>query len=344
MAAGLTVPYYMMFKEENDALELWIPRQASFYDNAKWLEKNLPSTTRFNVIIFSTDGDTILTKENIQKFFNIHHEVNKGETWENVCLKYPNPFTKKPECAETSILEIWASLGSYDKTNETIQTLTNEKILKDINTIKRSNIFGFPLNLNLYLGSMNIAKSMTVDQKPNTTIFGAKALQLTFQDDLKSHPDRSVTASKQLSNAFEARFIKVVEKFSMLNEDDSLKIDYFNLVSMKLAAETAIGGDVQLLTIGFIIVFGYVILMLGKFNSVEQRGFLSLMGLAAVLLGSFSSNGVAQLLGVFSTPMNSILTFMLLGIGIDDMFVVVQGLHNVQRNAELSRYIMRLRI
>ena len=131
--------------------------------------------------------------------------------------------------------------------------------------------------------------------------------------------------------------MKVVEKFSMLNQDDSLKVHYFNLVSMKVSAGSAIDGDLQLLALGFIIVFAYVILMLGKFNTVEQRGFLSLMGLSAVMLGTYSSNGIAQLLGVFSTPMNSILTFMLLGIGIDDMFVVVQGLSNVQRDKELSR-------
>ena len=333
MAGALTVPYFIMFKEEKEALELWIPRRASFYDNSKWLEENFPSTTRYNVIIFSTDDDTILTSDKIQKFFNIHHEVNnlvskEGVTWKAVCLKWPNPFTKKPECAETSILEVWATLGTYDKTNETIQAKTNEQILADVNTVKRSGIFGFPLNLNLYLGSID---------KENMTIRNAKALQMTLQDDLKSHSARNPIESTQMSNSFEQEFMKVVEKFSMLNQDDSLKVHYFNLVSMKVSAGSAIDGDLQLLALGFIIVFAYVILMLGKFNTVEQRGFLSLMGLSAVMLGTYSSNGIAQLLGVFSTPMNSILTFMLLGIGIDDMFVVVQGLSNVQRDKELSR-------
>ena len=201
----------------------------------------------------------------------------------------------------------------------------------DINTIRRSGIFGFPINHNLYLGSI---------ERDNVTIRNARALQMTLQDDLKSHSARNPMESTKLSNIFEKEFMTAVEKFSMLNQDDSLKIHYFNLVSMKYSTDSAINGDLQLLTFGFIIVFGYVILMLGKFNSVEQRGFLSLMGLAAVLLGTYSSNGVATLLGVFSTPMNSILTFMLLGIGIDDMFVVVQGLANVQRDKELSRYLI----
>ena len=339
MAGALTVPYYMLFKEENDALELWVPRRSSFYENSKWLEKNFPSTTRFNVIIFATDEDTILTGENIQKFFDIHHEINNlistdkmGVTWKNVCLKWPNPFTKKPECAETSLLEIWAAGGTYDKTNETIQNKTNEQILVDINTIKQSGIFGFPINHNLYLGSI---------ERENLTIRNAKALQMTFQDDLKSHLSRNPVESTTLSNIFEREFMNAVEKFSMLNKDDSLKIHYFNLVSMKYSDDSTIDGDLNLLTFGFIIVFLYVILMLGKFNSVEQRGFLSLMGLTTVLLGTYSSNGVATLLGIFSTPMNSILTFMLLGIGIDDMFVVVQGLANVQKDKELSRYSLK---
>ena len=77
---------------------------------------------------------------------------------------------------------------------------------------------------------------------------------------------------------------------------------------------------------------------LGKLNSVEQRVCLSLLGILAIALGTATSYGLCQLLGIPSTKMNSILPFMLLGIGIDDMFVIVQGLRNIQKDKWYCRY------
>ena len=70
-------------------------------------------------------------------------------------------------------------------------------------------------------------------------------------------------------------------------------------------------------------------LMLGNFNSVENRAYLSLLGIISIGLGLGISYGLCQLMGQVYGPMHSILPFLLLGIGIDDMFVIVQGLSNV---------------
>ncbi len=41
-------------------------------------------------------------------------------------------------------------------------------------------------------------------------------------------------------------------------------------------------------------------------------------------MGIAASYGVVSALGVMFTPMHNVLPFLLLGIGIDDMFVIVQ--------------------
>ena len=95
----------------------------------------------------------------------------------------------------------------------------------------------------------------------------------------------------------------------------------------------SIGDDLNTLATGYILILVYVCLNLGRLNSVEQRVWLSLAGVVAVMLGVASSYGVCQLLGIIFTQMNSLLPFLMLGVGIDDMFVILQAWQNLD-NAE----------
>ena len=56
------------------------------------------------------------------------------------------------------------------------------------------------------------------------------------------------------------------------------------------------------------------------------------MGLACIGLGMGTSYGFSSLIGFPFTPMHSILPFLLLGIGIDDMFVIVQSFDNLKEH------------
>ena len=96
-------------------------------------------------------------------------------------------------------------------------------------------------------------------------------------------------------------------------------------------AGASIREDVSLLGMGYVVVFIFVMIMLGKFNSVENRAVLSVVGLASIGLGIVTSYGLCLLCGATYGPMHSILPFLMLGIGIDDMFVIVQSLANLNQ-------------
>ena len=71
--------------------------------------------------------------------------------------------------------------------------------------------------------------------------------------------------------------------------------------------------------------FVYATLMLGKFNCVHQRSGLAVAGFMGVIMGIVVSYGICSAFGVFFGPMHSVLPFLLLGIGLDDMFVIAQS-------------------
>merc|ERR1719341_262191 len=74
--------------------------------------------------------------------------------------------------------------------------------------------------------------------------------------------------------------------------------------------------------------------MLGKLNRLQVRVYLSLAGLTSIGMGIATSVGLASLLGFPYTPMHAVLPFICLGIGIDDMFVIVTSYYNILKTGE----------
>merc|ERR1719244_2127457 len=97
-----------------------------------------------------------------------------------------------------------------------------------------------------------------------------------------------------------------------------------------------------MMPIGFMIVFVYVTIMLGKFTCLEQRAILALCGLACIGLTIGFTYGFCSGLNLFYSPMHSLIPFLLLGIGIDDMFVIMQCFDNLtpeERGKDISETI-----
>lgn len=115
----------------------------------------------------------------------------------------------------------------------------------------------------------------------------------------------------------------------------------------------AVASNMAVLAIGCSLIFLYIALVLGKFNWIEQRVsivpfdlglisrsvpdqccqiLLSIMGVVVIGLAIFASFGLCFYLQLFFADMHPIIPFLLLGIGVDDMFVIVQSLENLPKS------------
>ena len=63
------------------------------------------------------------------------------------------------------------------------------------------------------------------------------------------------------------------------------------------ALESQAFKDAGMLLVGYLIVFIYVIIMIGRFNFIQQRFFLSLGGILGVIMGIVVSYGVCSAIG-----------------------------------------------
>ena len=82
---------------------------------------------------------------------------------------------------------------------------------------------------------------------------------------------------------------------------------------------TAIFFDAGLMGAGYLLMGVYTVLVLGTVSWTGLRLYLTLAGLFSVLLGLVVGLGLSSALGFPVTPLHTILPFLCLGIGIDDM-------------------------
>ena len=62
---------------------------------------------------------------------------------------------------------------------------------------------------------------------------------------------------------------------------------------------------------------------------MQQKVYLSMGGILGVMMGIVVSYGLCSVLGFFYSAAHAVMPFLLLGIGIDDMFVIVQCLNTL---------------
>ena len=101
-------------------------------------------------------------------------------------------------------------------------------------------------------------------------------------------------------------------------------------------ATDTITDDAIMMPVGFIIVFVYVTFMLGRLDCVQQRSMLAGAGLTAIGMTIGFTYGICSAIGLFYGPMHNIIPFLLLGIGIDDMFVIMQCYDNLSPEEKSS--------
>ena len=81
--------------------------------------------------------------------------------------------------------------------------------------------------------------------------------------------------------------------------------------------------DGSLMAASVLLISIYSILILGNCSPIHFRAASSGMGILCVILSTIAGYGLFAAFGLEATKIHNILPFMVLGIGVDDMFVIV---------------------
>lgn len=226
-------------------------------------------------------------------------------------------------CFETSILELWAVNGKYDETSEKeIMELTPVKIIDKINSNNVSGLFLVETNFTQYLSGVERDAEGRVVSASATVMRWFGNMNMTAAKETGGVPGRGEPLDPRMLD-FEGDVIEVLTD----KTDYPPGLDSAPNVARSFGdiAGATILGDIGFFAIGYCLMFAYASLMMGRLSCVEHRVTLASAGIVGVIMGIIVSYGLCSAFGLFYGPMHSVMPFLMLGIGIDDMFVIMQS-------------------
>ena len=201
-------------------------------------------------------------------------EISNNKTCfsaEDVSRKfYPEPYchfvrSAPTVCFETSILELWASDGSFHRA--AFDNLTDESILEVVNTRNKSGLFNNEKDFSSLLSDISYNSTGHIVGAGVATIGWVEKVNLTALAEWGS-VQRGESLDK-ITSQFEDALIEVTSDRS--EQPDNITTYVIVAKSFFQALESQAFKDAGMLLVGYLIVLVYVIFMIGSCNFVEQR-------------------------------------------------------------------------
>jgi predicted RND superfamily exporter protein len=329
-AVGLTVlcgSGFVRWETENRGEELWVPQDTTAEQETIMYEGYFESTSRFNSIIVQSsasdeegNGKTnVLEKESLLAAMRLHQEIETktssvdGEDYDllALCVKAGGScvsgFEGICQCLVTSILRQW---------NYNLTTLEN-----DDNYMETLNAYGKE-DLQAILGGV------VFDDDEN--VVSAQAFYLSY-----FLQDRSEVANGSEEDPINEGWEQDVFLDTLLEADQNypaLSLDYFAARSFGDEFGGAISGDLVLVQISYVVAFLFLGATMGQIKcGTGSRWTMALAALVMIGLSTAAGFGLSSAFGLFFGPVHSLLPFILLGVGVDDAFVIVNAFNRERR-------------
>ena len=317
---------FVWFRTENRTVNLFIPQSSQAIDDLDAAEKYFRLKIREEIVLLeaSSDGLNVLAPDCLKQAFKAHEAVMEVKSYLDFCVTLSGNKSKSPDdCMMVNPLE-------FVQFNESkLDGKDLDEVRRDLDkafngTALMRNGRPFRLNFNRMFGSV---------KRDRGSITSANALQMVYSMRDPSDEDES---EKVLE--WEKNFIDSMESL----EDDlsCFKVHYSSERSLDDAIAESSGSDVSLVSITFTLMITFASVMLGKFlNPLTGHSLLANAGVFAVALGIVAGFGVAMWFRVPFISIVGVLPFLVLGIGIDDMFIMVDELDRQPREMTLVETI-----
>ncbi|XP_058058482.1 patched domain-containing protein 3-like [Anopheles bellator] len=353
---------FVRFHKEKSPMKLWIPLGSKFQHDTNWMIDHFQEGNRIETVMITAPDvlvpevlQTIATiTEEVERFkFQNSEEKNLG--WTDVCHKVPliasytgsshdigssfTPAVDVPSflfcpiverlqlgCYGSSLLELW----KYDR--DTIAGLSKEEIVDRINSTKISPVTGHTVEFAELLGDVKRDWSGRIVSAGSLVTHWF--VHVNFSEvnaDVSGNAAGTEDWVTENAVLWEEKFLKIVAKAKAELSTNETNIYYAAGRSYGDISEESMFKDMDKLIYGGIIMFVYMQLVLSKFSWTEFRVILGSVGLMSVGMGFISGCGIVAALGVSYGPVHTSLPFLLMGLGVDDMFVMMACYRKVRK-------------
>ena len=318
---------FVWFKAKNRGVDLYIPQGSRSMEDLDRAEKYFRLKAREEIVLLTASPGhlNVLAPDCLREAFKAHRAVMELESYSQFCLTLSGDKAKtQDDCMIINPLEFL----QFNESN--LANKTPDEILGKITKAYDSSS---PLTRNGRTFSYNFKRTFGGTTPPDRTIKNATALQMVYlMNDFSDQKE----IDKVLG--WEKKFIDKLE--SLDGNFSCFKVHYSSERSQDDAIAESSGSDITLVSITFTLMITFACVMLGKFlNPLTGHSLLANAGVFAVALGILSGFGLAMWCRVPFVSFMGVLPFLVLGIGIDDMFILVDELDRQPRDMSVTEKI-----
>ena len=309
---GVISSGFMFIKTENRTEKLYVPQDSESIKNLKKAgDYGFYRPSRQAEIILLQNGENVLTEGCFRDALKLHNLVVSIPNYQEVCL--PNlqshPLAKISFCKREEPL--WMFNYRSDFTN----------LMPGLNFYWQRS----PELFHRILGKVTYGKNQRIES--------AQALRMVYYM-------RGVELENDVSaitENWEKEFLKRMENFTSL-ECDSFVFTAERSIDDAISEST--GSDIKFISLTFTLMISFACLMLAKFrNPLTGHGFLAMGGIMCVAFGIMTGFGLSMFAQIPFVSIAGILPFLIFGVGIDDMFIIVDELDRTRPDQTVPKRI-----
>lgn len=307
---------------ESRTEKLFIPQESRAIEDLNMAERFFPLKVRKEGIILVgvQEHPNVLEPHCLQEAFSIHNQIMQLNLYSDYCLTLSGDKADSlDECVTVDPFEIFLD-KKFDNKTEIQKVVTIA--LGNTNMIMRNGRL-FAFNFKQIFGA--------VKRDKDGFITGARALRLHY---LFRDPTEDYANTKMLK--WERIFLQKSSSFS----PSCFEVYYEAERSTDDAIEENSSAEKTLVSITFIVMISFACLMLSKFlNPLTGHSLLAGAGVLAVSLGILAGMAIASLCGVTFVNMVGVVPYLVISVGIDDMFILADELDRIPRHVGVVQTI-----
>lgn len=264
-----------------------------------------------------TDRGNVLTSDTFKLGNDVMKSIVNNTNMEKVCIKSngrPWPYIRNEtsNCIRVDPFQI------FNYSSQAMETNISQEINRLLVNPNYLMLNGRPLSSNIenIFGSMKMGSYGDLEY--------AEALRIDFPIIFPKNDDVYSEVLK-----WEGDFLKHIDSIKNHFKKMGLNLFVFTFRSIDDSINDSTGGDVKYISITFAIMCTFTCLALIRFKScdfVSGHSMAGTVGILVVAMGIVSGFGLVIICGTKFTSTVGILPFLILGVAIDDMFIILHEL------------------
>ncbi|KAJ9463257.1 Niemann-Pick type C-related protein 1 [Diplonema papillatum] len=306
-----------LYEEELSPDKSYTPRDSQAVVEQEWVERVFGNEKRRLEIYVTSTGDNMLTRESLTFMFEYQQAIENelSTIVEGVVVNYNTicgRHEKDGPCQKPdSVLSLWGNnITTFEEDADFMATINSDTAWRQVKPTGPG--------ARHYLGGV-----ATTNQ---TVVTGAKVARLVY----RLRNEKQKISGKEDNDLQSYKFELALVEYSrgtVASEGKSLGIEVHVIAESDIdeTSNEAMSSDVTSLIIGYMMMLVYASFVLFRGRLKSSHAFLGMFSVLCVGASTISAYGFMWFIGVKFNAVVQALILLLLGVGVDDTFVIMDS-------------------